>query len=913
MNKITSQRDVIDRRALHASLAEMAAWSGITPRNRMDVLALFKKALAAGVLEIRRRFEEDGVKGAVIIRTQAFLIDQLIRVLYDITVEYVYPVANPTTGEQISIVATGGYGRGELAPFSDIDLMFLLSYKRTPRTEQVIEYILYMLWDMGLTVGHATRSVDEAVRLSRDDLTIRTSLLEARWLWGDQQLFNDFKKKYSADMAASNAADFVDAKLAERDARHERLGDTRYVLEPNIKEGKGGLRDLQTLYWIAKYLYQVESVPELVDKGVLTARDVRRFAKVENFLWTVRCHLHYIAGRPEERLAFNVQGDLAQRMAYTDRPGARGVERFMRHYFLIAKDVGDLTRILCAVLEADQKKRWFRLPSFSFRNRDIDGFVLDGSRLTLSDADDFKNDPTKLLKLFAEAQRLELDIHPHALRRVTESLRLINADLRDDEDANRLFMQILTSKKDPEISLKRLNEAGVLGRFVPDFGRVVAQMQYDMYHVYTVDEHTIRAIGILSRIELGLLKDDHPVASSVIGEVQSRNVLYASVLLHDIAKGRGGDHSELGGEVAERLCPRFGMTEWETETVAWLVRHHLLMSNTAFRREIEDPKTISDFVAVVQSPERLRLLLILTVVDIRAVGPTVWNGWKAALLRDLYYRTQEVMAGGVPDERRAQRVENAKADLTQLLAGWTPDEIEAHLSDGYDDYWLGYDAYAHERHAGLIRKASRQGLDMLIESRVDSENDVTEVIIYSHDHPGVFAQIAGAMSLSGAAIVDARIATMANGMALDTFWIQDTGGGPFTDRNGLERLKERIENALLGKLQPARELKKARSRALPSRTQVFKVSPRVLIDNNASAKFTVIEVSGRDRLGFLSDVTTALTNSGLQIASAHISTYGERAVDVFYVKDIFGLKVEHDGKLKQVRSAVLDAIAAEVS
>jgi len=907
--KIARQRAIVDRRALYGRLAEMAEWSGITPRNRGDVLAIFKQALSAGGQEIRRRFEVEGLGGSETIRAQAFLIDQLIRTLFDITVDYVYPVANPTTGEQISIVATGGYGRGELAPFSDIDLMFLLSYKRTPRTEQVIEYMLYMLWDMGLTVGHATRSVDDAVRLSRQDLTIRTSLLEARWLWGDRALFTAFKKKFAADVAAANAADFVDGKLAERDARHEKLGDTRYVLEPNIKEGKGGLRDLQTLYWIAKYLYQVHSVQELVDKGVLTRRDVRRFAKAENFLWTVRCHLHYLTGRPEERLTFNVQGDLAAAMGYADRPGARGVERFMKHYFLIAKDVGDLTRILCAVLEADHKKRRFRLPRFSFRKLDIDGFDLDGSRLTVRSDTDFKDNPIKLLTLFAEAQRLDLDIHPHALRLVTQSLRLIDAEMRDDAAANRTFMQILTSKKDPETSLKRLNEAGVLGRFVPDFGRVVAQMQYDMYHVYTVDEHTIRAIGILSRIENGTLKEDHPVASSVIGELQSRDTLYVAVLLHDIAKGRGGDHSELGADVALRLCPRLGLSDWECETAAWLVRHHLLMSNTAFRREIEDPKTISDFVAAVQSPERLRLLLILTVVDIRAVGPTVWNGWKAALLRDLYYRAQEVMAGGAPGERRAERVENAKAALARALQGWTPEQVARHVAQGYDDYWLGYDTDAHERHAMLMKRADEKGLDTLIESTVNRENDVTEVVIYTHDHPGVFARIAGAMSLSGAAIVDARIATMANGMALDTFWVQDADGGPFTERSGLKRLKDRIEGAIRGKLQPDRELKKARSRALPSRTQVFTVPPRVLIDNNASAKFTVIELNGRDRLGLLSDVTTAITQSGLQIASAHISTYGERVVDVFYVKDVFGLKVEHGGKLEQVRTALLDAIA----
>jgi [protein-PII] uridylyltransferase len=907
--KITKQRDIIDRKALFARLEKMANWSGINNRNRGDVLNIFKEALASGNEVIRRRFENERTKGSDTVRAQAFLVDQLIRVIYDVAATYVYPVANPTTGEQIAIVATGGYGRGELAPFSDIDLMFLLNYKRTPRTEQVVEYMLYMLWDLGLKVGHATRSVEEAVKLSNEDLTIRTSLLEARFLWGEDGLYQRFKEKLSSDIEVSSGPAFVEAKLAERDERHERMGDTRYVLEPNIKEGKGGLRDLQTLFWIAKYLYRVDAVSELVEKEVLTKRDATRFAKAQNFLWTVRCHLHYLAGRPEERLTFNVQSDLAERMAYKDHTGARGVERFMKHYFLIAKDVGDLTRIICAVLEAEQKKRRFRMPTLSFMRRNIDGFKVDGDRLMLESDDAFKKEPIKLLTLFAEAQKQELDIHPSALRAVTQSLRLINKSLRRDEKANTVFMDILTSKKDPELALRRLNEAGVFGRFITEFGRVVAQMQYDMYHVYTVDEHTIRAIGILARIEKGELKQDHPVASKVIGEIQSRQVLFIAVLLHDIAKGRGGDHAIIGGQIARKLCPRLGLNEWETETVAWLVEQHLTMSRMAFKRDVDDPQTIGDFVEIVQSPERLRLLLCLTVVDIRAVGPGVWNGWKAQLLRDLYYGAQEHMTGRSTGEVRAKRVARAKDALREALSDWKKADIEAHIAKGYDDYWLAYDTDSHVNHASMIADADAEGRDITIEDRADNERHVTEVVIYTHDHPGVFARIAGAMSLTNATIVDARISTLAHGMALDTFWVQNTDGGPFKKTETLNRLKGRITDALNGKLQPSKELKLVRDRAIPSRTRVFKVAPRVLIDNTVSAKYTVIEVNGRDRLGFLSDVTGALTNNGLQIASAHISTYGERVVDVFYVKDVFGLRVEHAGKIEAIKKALLAAIA----
>ena len=906
--KVPHQRAIIDRKALTARFEKLAAWSGITTRNSGEVLKIFKEALTAGNGEVRRRFEHDRAKGAETVKAQAFLIDQLIRVLYDVAVTYVYPVANPTTGEQICIIATGGYGRGELAPFSDIDLMFLLHYKRSPRTEQVIEYMLYMLWDLGLKVGHATRSVDEAVKLSKDDLTIRTSLLEARYLWGERSLYERFRESFDADIETSSGPAFVESKLAERDERHERMGDTRYVLEPNIKEGKGGLRDLQTLFWITKYLYRVNKVSELVQKGVLTRGDANRFAKAHNFLWTVRCHLHYLAGRPEERITFNVQNDLAQRMAYKDRTGARGVERFMKHYFLIAKDVGDLTRVICAVLESEQKKRRFKMPTLSFKRRNVEGFKIDGDRLDLESEDALKNDPLKLLTLFAEAQSQELDIHPSALRAVTQSLGLINKSLRKSEEANALFLDMLTSKNDPELTLRRLNEAGVFGRFVTEFGRVVAQMQYDMYHVYTVDEHTIRAIGILARIERGELKEDHPVATAVIHELQSRRVLYVAVLLHDIAKGRGGDHSVLGADIARKLCPRFGLNEWETETVAWLVEAHLTMSRMAFKRDVDDPQTINDFVKVVQSPERLRLLLCLTVVDIRAVGPDVWNGWKAQLLRDLYYAAQEVMTGGTTEEVRSKRVARAKETLRDALSGWSPEDIDAHINKGYDDYWLAYDHTSHVNHAEIVARADKEGRDITIEERIDRDREVTEIVIYTHDHPGVFASIAGAMSLTGASIVDARISTLAHGMALDTFWIQDGEGGPFEHPESLRKLKTRIADALSGKLRPFIELKQARERAIPSRTQVFKVPPRVLIDNSVSAKYTVIEVNGRDRLGFLADVTAALTGIGLQIASAHITTYGERVVDVFYVKDVFGLRVEHQGKIEQVRDALLKAI-----
>jgi len=867
--------------------------------DRGTFVAPLKAALTTGHAEIRRRFEATG-DGSSVMREQSFLMDQLIRVLFDLVTGEIYPLPNPTSGERLAIIAVGGYGRGELAPYSDIDLLFLLPYKRTPYTEQVVEYLLYLLWDLGLRIGQATRSVEECQRLAKSDLTIRTGLLEARYLCGDQALFRDLKKRFDSDIVRGTAAQFVEGKLAERDARHQRVGDSRYQLEPNVKEGKGGLRDLHTLFWIAKYIYRTDNVGRLVELGVLSTEESLRFDHAQSFLWTVRCHLHYLAGRAEERLTFDLQTEIGRRMGYADEERSRGVERFMKDYFLVAKDVGDLTRIFCAILEADQKRRrrlsWVR---WGAGRRSLGGFVLDGEWLTIPAEDFFKKDPVALLRLFHVAQEHGLDIHPRALRAASQWLKLIDDRLREDPEANRLFIEILTSHKDPETALRRMNEAGVLGCFIPDFGRVVAQMQYDMYHHYTVDEHTLFAIGILHKIEGGLFKEEHPLATELVATIVSRRALYLAVLLHDIAKGGGGDHSQIGEEIAAKLGPRLGLSDEETETVAWLVRWHLLMSGTAFKRDIGDPKTIGDFVERVQSPERLKLLLVLTVADIRAVGPNIMNGWKAALLRELYHRAIEVMSGGLTVEGRDSRIATAQAAARRLLPDFGEEDFTTFTSRGYPFYWLSFDPETHARHARLMREAEMSGAPLTVEKRVDLHRSVTEITLYTADHPGLFSRIAGALAVSGANIVDAKIMTMSNGMALDTFWVQDLAGRSFDRPDKLARLAVIFENVLTGDLKPHREL--ARPPAFPSRMQVFTVMPRVLVDNKASASHTVIEVNGRDRPGLLYELTRELTRLNLQISSAKISTYGEKVVDVFYVKNLFGHKVEQPAKLSEIQ------------
>ena len=901
IQEVSGRRAIIHRAALEGELREIAALDLPRGEQRARTLAALRAALDHGRGEVEKRFLSGEADGHATVRANCFLIDQILRVVFDHVTQRLYPLPNPSTGERLALVATGGYGRGELAPFSDVDLLFLYPYKLTARSEQVVEETLYFLWDLNLKVGQAARSLDDCLRQARADVTIRTAMLEMRYLWGDQDLYREFKRRYQEEVQGQDPAKFIEAKLAERDRRHSKHGSSRYILEPNIKEGKGGLRDLHTLFWIAKDVYRVDDIGRLVEKGVFTRAEVRKFEKAQAFLWALRCHLHYASNRGEERLTFDLQKIIAEKMGYQTRGGVKDVERLMKHYFLVAKDVGDLTRIFCAALEAEHNRRSrFRLLGLG-RKRSVGGFPVEGDRLSVESAETFKKDPRKLLKLFKVAQDNDLDIHPEALQTVTRNLKLIDKKLRGDPRANRLFLDILTSRNDPEKTLRRLNEAGVFGRFLPDFGRVVAQMQYNMYHHYTVDEHTIFAIGILHAIEEGRLKEEAPIASEVVHKVLSREVLYTAVLLHDIAKGRPGDHSVVGAEVAQKVCPRLGLSAEDTETVAWLVRHHLLMSDTAFRRDINDPKTIRDFADKVQSMERLRLLLVLTVADIRAVGPGTWTAWKAALLRDLYWNTEERLAGGFATEGREARVDAAKTALRDALTSWPKQDIDAHLKRGYPSYWLSCDTPTHLHHARLIHEAEARGQALTIDTRVDEYREATEVTVYTADHPGLFSRIAGAMAVAGASIEAARIFTLSNGMALDMFYVRSPNGEPF------DRPDKLAKRSLEGKLRPLTELKQ-RQGSIPSRLKVFKVPPRVLVDNKASNRHTIIEVNGRDRPGVLFQVTLALSKLGLIIHSAMISTYGESVVDVFYVRDALGAKITDEAKLKRIRARLLDAL-----
>ncbi len=896
---------------LREALGPLESTPGPIPRDA--ALGVFRRHLARTQTQVREAFEQGELTGLKAAHLLAAFTDGLIEELYDYALA-VHADAGPVG--RIAIVATGGYGRGELAPFSDIDLLFLPASAPSAAARRVIEFMLYFLWDLGLKVGHATRTASECLAAAKGDHTIRTSLLDARGIAGDAALFTQFAGKFRTACSAGAAA-YLRAKAAERDARHRRYGDSPFVVEPNIKEGRGGLRDLQTLGWMARYLFGTATFDELTSTNgpageLITEAEARQAKRSLDFLWSLRLHLHYVAGRAEERLTFDLQPVVGARMGYTRHGRQEGVERFMRHYFLTAREVTRLTRVMEPAL-----MRVALGPPAAAKETDAAlvkaGFVLADGKLIPANAQQFHDDPISMLRILQLARDRSLTLHPLAVRALIRNEKRAIL-LRNNKAAAALFLDLLCgrdvehNRADGARWLGVLNETGILGRLLPDWARIVGQMQFDTYHIFTVDEHTIEAIRVLNDLERGELQQIAPVATGLVDHLQSRHALYVAMLLHDSAKGRGGDHSELGAELALEVGPALGLSAEETEMVSWLVLHHLLLSQTAFKRDIDDPKTILDLAEVIQSPERLRLLLVLTVADMRAVSPKVWNGWKATLLRELYARVAEVLAGGLSTTERDVRVARAKDAAATLLANWPQADIERFLELGYPGYWLSFDPETHIRHARMIRDAEARKAPLTVETQPLPARAVTEVTVYTADHAGLFSRIAGALAVAGASIVDARIHTLTNGMALDTFWIQDAAGSAFDAPHRLARLYVLIEQALSGRLKLASEIRKAQKTLLGRRVRAIHVPPRVVVDNHASNTHTVLEINGRDRPGLLHDITAAISDEGLQITSAHVTTYGVRAVDVFYVKDVFGLKIENERKLTRLREALLAAL-----
>ena len=895
---------IFDHAAVRAEVDDLCA-NAPSPRDaRSGLTAILMDRMANGRLAIANGFEADPFAARATITSYAWLMDQILREVTHVATRYLHPLPNPTEAERLSVIAVGGYGRGEMAPHSDVDLLFLTPYKVTPWAESMIESMLYILWDLRLKVGYASRTTKDCLRLAAEDYTIRTSLVEYRYVDGDRRLAEDLGDRLWTELFQNTAPEFIDAKLTERAERHRKQGGQRYVVEPNVKEGKGGLRDLQSLFWIGKYVNGVKRGAELVDAGLFTSDEYDTFHKAENFLWAVRCHLHLITKRPVDQLTFDMQVEVAQRMGYEDGHGRRAVEHFMQDYFRHATQVGELTRVFLTAQEAAHAKAAPMLERiFKRRKKAKAPYAIDQNRLTVADPDAFLANPLNLLQMFEEALRTGTLMHPDAMRLISANLDLITPEMQSDRAAAKIFIDIMIKHGNPERGLRRMNELGVLGAFIPEFAAIVAMMQFNMYHHYTVDEHTIQTIRNLAMIEREELIEELPVASSILKDGINRRVMYVALLLHDIGKGRPEDHSILGAQIARNVAPRLGLSKKECETVEWLIRYHLLMSDVAQKRDISEPRTVRDFAKVVKSVERLNLLTVLTVCDIRGVGPDTWNNWKAVLIRNLYKATRDARENGLEDLNRDTREAEAKRLLRGALPEWNSKDLRRETARHYGPYWQGMPLGAHVVFAGLLRDIADDAA--AIDLMPDDDRDATRICLAMADHPGLFSRMTGALALVGANIVDARTFTTKDGYATAVFWVQDNDGNPY-DQTRLPRLRQMITKTLAGDV-VAREALRDRDK-IKKRERAFRVPTHITFDNEGSELYTIIEVDTRDRPGVLFDLTRTLAQNHVYIASAVIATYGEQVVDTFYVKDMVGLKFHAQEKRDRLEAKLREAI-----
>jgi [protein-PII] uridylyltransferase len=899
----------IDGADLRVRLSDIAERGG----DRSELLSLLSETLSGAMTHARERFDRGRLDGLETARLIAAIHDEIITAIWDYALTHEVRASNPTESERVSLCAVGGYGRAEMAPFSDLDLLFLTNDKKiSAHVERLTEFVLYLLWDLGLKVGHAVRTVEQSIRLSKEDQTILTSLLDLRYLAGDTELVDTLHDRFRREVTKGSGRAYISGKLAERDARHAREGNSRYVIEPNIKEGKGGLRDLHVLYWIARFLNRGENLldpqhtDDYVGMGLFDEAAAQRFRRAADFLWRARHNLHWMSGRPVETLSFDRQVELCRKMGHASGPVEVAVERFMREYFTNAKEVGALTRIACAKLE---ERRAIKIPNlYSFLpgyRRDLKNpnLTITTGRLNFKDPQQIRNDPGVILQLFETAGRRNLDIHPDALSAIDFRRNLIDAEFRRDPENTELFLRLLDTAKAPATTLRVMNEAGVLGRYLTEFGGIVARTQFNMYHAYTVDEHTLRLVDEADNMINGRSLEELPLPSKLAMGLtkQEQRILMLACLLHDTGKGQG-DQSIEGAMLARRACRRMGQPKEITDTVAWLVRSHLIMSETGQRRDVSDPETIAEFAAGVGSPARLRLLYVLTVCDIRAVGPGVWNDWKGTLLEALYEATIAYLDGR-SDLDRTARATSLKDQLLDRLPREMSTRIEPVLDRLGPDYWLSFEMADLARHGRFIDKRLT-ALDTVpaiingVHTRVDRPHDATELWVLCEDRRGLFADLTQIIASCGASVAGARLHTgprneAGQAQVLNVFYLQNADNKAFGSRNESARktLTKRVEALIAGQTlrhEIPKPLESRRANAIPVKT-------KVRFSDSASGDTTIIEVEGRDRPGLLSMLASVLRDHDFEVLSAHIEGVGEKAVDAFYVRHMGRYKEGRDG------------------
>jgi len=844
-----------------------------------------------------------GAGGIETVREYTGCVDRMMRALYR-WAERGYARRFSRLNQRLAVVARGGYGRGELNPQSDIDLLFLHDYKPGPFVEVVTESILHALWDVGLTVGHVVRNIRETVRAANEDLKEKTAILDARPLAGDDKLYAALDKAMVEEVLNRNQHKFFAAKLKESRERHHHYGDSIYLLEPHVKEGEGGLRDLHTALWLAKVKYKVHSLSELVQKAVISESELNDVLRAQDFLMRVRNSLHFLSRRHHDQLTFEYQEQIAPLLGFgADGPGAAAA--LMRTYYAQAAAIHRFSEGLIArVTEDPASGRFTRRPG----GRQIrPGVLIQGRVLAIGEKDFFVRAPLNLITIFADCQAHGVELSGSAYQQVRDNLYLIDDAFRRDPRTGMALMGILSGRHRVAETLEAMHRAGVLGAVVPEFGNLYARVLHDLYHIYTVDRHSLAAVRELESLRAGEFKDSNALLTEVAREVTALPLIFLALLLHDIGKGHGHDHHERGALLTAEVSRRLGLDGEEVDLVVFLVRNHLMMSQVAQKGDVEDERTVDEFARTVGSIDRLKALYLLTFADMRAVAPNVYNNWRDMLLSDLYMRALKLLEQGnreaVDPARRLALVKSAVRERLGA-AGAPPAELAAFLELMPERYFLTAPESDIPAHFELMCAFRERPL--VCRHRHFPDLEFSEFIVVTRDQPGLFSKIAGVLTANNLNILSARITTRTDGVALDVFRVSHGGGGLAMEEERWLRVERDLEAVLEGRREIETLVAEAQRTRVGGRKFVRRVPTEVTIDNRSSEQFTVVDVFTQDRVGLLFAITHTLFKLGMVIHLARISTNADQALDVFYISDREGRKVIQLEMLRRLRAALIE-------
>ena len=855
-----------------------------------------RQALGHASDDLIARFE-DGQPVTDLVRLRASLVDRVLLCLWR---EHAGPLH-----DSAAMVAVGGYGRGELHPCSDVDIMLLVGNKLPADGEQLLSSFLTSLWDIGLDIGHSVRTVKQCQQEAEADITVATTLIEARLLHGPEPLFEAMKDAVSADRLWSSA-EFFEAKRREQIARHHRYDDTAYKLEPNVKSSPGGLRDIQMIGWVAKRHFGVRTLDELVQHNFLTPGQLQMLNDGQAFLWRVRFGLHVLTGRREDRLLFDHQTKLAKMLGYEDATYTLAVEQLMQRYYRTVMDLSRVNEMLLQLFEEailmDPKAEPAALNErFQVKN----GF------LQTTHAQVFQRNPSALLEMFHLLQQ-----HPDirgvsafTIGLVKRNLHLIDEEFRQNPRNHRLFLNILRASSGVTKELRRMNLYGVLGLYIPSFGRIVGRMQYDLFHLYTVDEHTLFVVSNLRRFALSRFDHEFPHCSPLMQSFDKPEIVYLAGLFHDIAKGRGGDHSVLGAVDAEAFCLEHGLSQYEARTVAWLVRHHLLLSSTAQKKDIGDPDVINAFAALVGDKTHLDYLYVLTVADVRGTNPNLWNSWKATLFRDLYELTARALRSGLENPiDRDQLIFEKQSAARALLESATVSQkkIRDIWSLLTDDYFLRHRSEEIAWHTEVLADSDIDSEHGFLDVRLQPDADGIQAVFYTPRKKRTFAHVTAVLDELGMTIVDARIVPIANGYSIDTYIFMEYDKGVHVDESRMSKIRRTLTRVLTAPDDQAAPV----TRRAPRQVRMFDTKTAIDFTTDQAKQRTVMELVTGDRPGLLSDVGRVFVAMGIDIDTAKILTIGERAEDVFYISNVSG-EALNDKICAELRQRLIESLDAK--